>query len=206
MFTIWFRAKTSRVITFEEFQKALEELAPKRFKGQSKEEALQSIYQLIEGKDPTNVGVTVRQPFRNKYLFKVCLYENLEINVDINKRDYTCVQTVLKTASKSVLSIQYMLYTTIERFFFLSFFYFIFFKKFILLFSKDTLNWSKGTVKWYWFLIQINVLSIHQRILKKCIRVSKKLLSRTIIIQSFLKDHVTLKTWAAEHSVLPSQK
>jgi len=101
---------------------------------------LQSIYQLIEGKDPTNVGVTVRQPFRNKYLFKVCLYENLEINVDINKRDYTCVQTVLKTASKSVLSIQYMLYTTIERFFFLSFFLFYFFKKFILLFSKDTLN------------------------------------------------------------------
>ncbi|XP_077085026.1 tubulin polymerization-promoting protein family member 3 [Siphateles boraxobius] len=52
------KAKTSRVITYEEFQKALEELAPKRFKGQSKEEALQSIYQLIEGKDPTNVGVT----------------------------------------------------------------------------------------------------------------------------------------------------
>nr|AAH62530.1 Tubulin polymerization-promoting protein family member 3 [Danio rerio] len=30
------KAKTSRVITYEEFQKALEELAPKRFKGQSK--------------------------------------------------------------------------------------------------------------------------------------------------------------------------
>ncbi|XP_051567080.1 tubulin polymerization-promoting protein family member 3-like isoform X2 [Myxocyprinus asiaticus] len=52
------KSKTSRVITYEEFQKALEELAPKRFKGQSKEEALQSIYQLIEGKEPTNVGVT----------------------------------------------------------------------------------------------------------------------------------------------------
>uniref|UniRef100_A0A3P8YMU3 Tubulin polymerization-promoting protein family member 3 n=1 Tax=Esox lucius TaxID=8010 RepID=A0A3P8YMU3_ESOLU len=36
------KAKTSRVITYEEFQKALEELAPKRFKGQSKEEALWS--------------------------------------------------------------------------------------------------------------------------------------------------------------------
>jgi len=58
---------------------------------------LQSIYQLIEGKDPTNVGVTVRQPFRNKYLFKVCLYENLEINVDINKRDCTnCTQDGIK--------------------------------------------------------------------------------------------------------------
>ncbi|XP_062328097.1 tubulin polymerization-promoting protein family member 3 [Osmerus eperlanus] len=52
------KAKTSRVITYEEFQKALEELAPKRFKGQSKEEALNSVYKLIEGKEPTNVGVT----------------------------------------------------------------------------------------------------------------------------------------------------
>lgn len=52
------KAKTSRVITFEEFQKALEELAPKRFKGQSKEEALKALYDLIEGKEPTNAGVT----------------------------------------------------------------------------------------------------------------------------------------------------
>nr|XP_046197579.1 tubulin polymerization-promoting protein family member 3-like [Oncorhynchus gorbuscha] len=52
------KAKTSRVITYEEFQRALEELAPKRFKGQSKEEALTSVYKLIEGKEPTNVGVT----------------------------------------------------------------------------------------------------------------------------------------------------
>ncbi|XP_062845795.1 tubulin polymerization-promoting protein family member 3 [Trichomycterus rosablanca] len=52
------RAKTSRVITYEEFQKALEELAPKRFKGQSKDEAIQAIHKLIDGKDPTNVGVT----------------------------------------------------------------------------------------------------------------------------------------------------
>ncbi|KAM9493274.1 tubulin polymerization-promoting protein family member 3 isoform 1-T4 [Clarias gariepinus] len=52
------KAKTSRVITYEEFQKALEELAVKRFKGQSKEEALQAIHKLIEGKEPTNVGIT----------------------------------------------------------------------------------------------------------------------------------------------------
>lgn len=62
MYCAWdFRAKSSRVITYEEFQKALEDLALKRFKGQSKEEALQAIHKLIEGKEPTNVGVTVRQ-------------------------------------------------------------------------------------------------------------------------------------------------
>ncbi|KAK2854363.1 hypothetical protein Q5P01_007024 [Channa striata] len=52
------KQKTSRVITYEEFQKALEELASKRFKGQSKDEALQSIHMLVEGKGPTNAGVT----------------------------------------------------------------------------------------------------------------------------------------------------
>lgn len=73
MFIVLFRAKTSRVITYEEFQKALEELAPKRFKNQSKEEALQSIYKLIEGKEPTNVGVTVSQPFENNNLRYFCM-------------------------------------------------------------------------------------------------------------------------------------
>ncbi|XP_037312404.1 tubulin polymerization-promoting protein family member 3 isoform X2 [Pungitius pungitius] len=52
------KQKTSRVVTYEEFQRALEDLAPKRFKGQSKEEALESIYKLVEGREPTNVGVT----------------------------------------------------------------------------------------------------------------------------------------------------
>ncbi|XP_039992291.1 tubulin polymerization-promoting protein family member 3 [Xiphias gladius] len=52
------KQKTSRVITYEEFQRAMQELAPKRFKGQSKEEALQSIFKLVEGREPTNVGVT----------------------------------------------------------------------------------------------------------------------------------------------------
>ncbi|KAM3876802.1 tubulin polymerization-promoting protein family member 3 [Diretmus argenteus] len=52
------KPKTSRVITYEEFQKALVDLAPKRFKDQSKEEAVQSIFQLVEGKEPTNVGIT----------------------------------------------------------------------------------------------------------------------------------------------------
>ncbi|XP_028665178.1 tubulin polymerization-promoting protein family member 3 [Erpetoichthys calabaricus] len=52
------KAKTARVITYAEFQKALEELAPKRFKGKSNEEAIQDIYKLVEGKEPANVGVT----------------------------------------------------------------------------------------------------------------------------------------------------
>ncbi|KAM7405571.1 hypothetical protein PAMP_000012 [Pampus punctatissimus] len=52
------KQKTSRVITYEEFRRALEELAPKRFKGQSKTEALQSICSLVEGREPSNVGVT----------------------------------------------------------------------------------------------------------------------------------------------------
>lgn len=57
---VCFRQKTSRVLSFEDFQRALEALAPKRFKGQSQEEALVSIFSLVEGKEPTNVGVTVR--------------------------------------------------------------------------------------------------------------------------------------------------
>uniref|UniRef100_A0A1A7X833 Tubulin polymerization-promoting protein family member 3 n=1 Tax=Iconisemion striatum TaxID=60296 RepID=A0A1A7X833_9TELE len=52
------KQRTARVITYEEFQQALDELAPKRFKGQSKEEALLSIHKLVEGGEPTNIGVT----------------------------------------------------------------------------------------------------------------------------------------------------
>ncbi|XP_069383425.1 tubulin polymerization-promoting protein family member 3 [Paralichthys olivaceus] len=52
------KQKTSRVITYEEFHRALQELAPKRFKGQSKEEALRSIVALVEGGEPSNAGVT----------------------------------------------------------------------------------------------------------------------------------------------------
>ncbi|KAF3687452.1 Tubulin polymerization-promoting protein family member 3 [Channa argus] len=53
-----FKAKSARVFTFEQFNQALTELAPKRFKGKSKEEALQQLYGLIAGKEPANVGVT----------------------------------------------------------------------------------------------------------------------------------------------------
>lgn len=53
------RGKSARVINYEEFKKALEELAIKRFKGKSKEEAFDAICQLVAGKEPANVGVTV---------------------------------------------------------------------------------------------------------------------------------------------------
>lgn len=89
MFTLWFRAKTSRVITYEEFQKALEDLAPKRFKGQSKEEALESIYKLIEGKEPTNIGVTVRVHF---WIFFKCVntHEYKQISNDLWRIMVSC--------------------------------------------------------------------------------------------------------------------
>ncbi|KAF7688943.1 tubulin polymerization-promoting protein family member 2 [Silurus meridionalis] len=50
--------KTARVITFEQFTQALVELAPKRFKGKSQEEAQQLLYGLIAGKEPANLGIT----------------------------------------------------------------------------------------------------------------------------------------------------
>lgn len=53
------RAKSARVINYEEFKKALEELATKRFKGKTKEEAFDAICQLVAGKEPANLGVTV---------------------------------------------------------------------------------------------------------------------------------------------------
>ncbi|XP_074058545.1 tubulin polymerization-promoting protein family member 3 [Macrotis lagotis] len=52
------KGKTARVINYEEFKKALEELAAKRFKGKSKEEAFDAICKLVAGKEPANVGVT----------------------------------------------------------------------------------------------------------------------------------------------------
>lgn len=52
------KVKSARVITFEQFNQALTELAPKRFKGKSKEESLPQLYALIVGKEPANIGVT----------------------------------------------------------------------------------------------------------------------------------------------------
>lgn len=64
-----FRAKTARVITFEQFTQAMSELAPKRFKGKSQEEAVQLLYGLIAGKEPANIGVTV-SPSQSKQFFE----------------------------------------------------------------------------------------------------------------------------------------
>ncbi|KAJ7421297.1 hypothetical protein WISP_43436 [Willisornis vidua] len=50
--------KSCRTITFDQFKEALQELAKKRFKGKSEEEALQEMYKLIEGKGPVISGVT----------------------------------------------------------------------------------------------------------------------------------------------------
>ncbi|KAJ7995982.1 hypothetical protein DPEC_G00232340 [Dallia pectoralis] len=52
------KAKTARVITFEQFIQAMSELAPKLSKGKSQEEAVQHLYSLIKGKEPVNVGIT----------------------------------------------------------------------------------------------------------------------------------------------------
>lgn len=53
------RGKSCRTITFEQFQEALEELAKKRFKDKSSEEAVREVHRLIEGRAPVISGVTV---------------------------------------------------------------------------------------------------------------------------------------------------
>ncbi|NXU85831.1 TPPP protein, partial [Xiphorhynchus elegans] len=52
------KGKSCRTITFDQFKEALQELAKKRFKGKSEEEAVQEMYKLIEGKGPVISGVT----------------------------------------------------------------------------------------------------------------------------------------------------
>ncbi|KAM8946393.1 tubulin polymerization-promoting protein family member 3 [Pelodytes ibericus] len=52
------KGKTARVINYEEFRKALEELSTKRYKGKSNEEAFESICKLVAGKEPVSTGVT----------------------------------------------------------------------------------------------------------------------------------------------------
>ncbi|XP_057704876.1 tubulin polymerization-promoting protein family member 3-like [Corythoichthys intestinalis] len=52
------KQRTARVITFDEFLQALHELAPKRFKGKSREDAIAAIYKLTEAGEPSKSGVT----------------------------------------------------------------------------------------------------------------------------------------------------
>lgn len=63
------RVKSARVITFEQFTQAMAELATKRFKGKSPEEAVQLLYGLMAGKEPANIGVTVSPSQSNQSVF-----------------------------------------------------------------------------------------------------------------------------------------
>ncbi|KAL0171192.1 hypothetical protein M9458_031503, partial [Cirrhinus mrigala] len=50
--------KSARTITYSQFKEALVELARKRFKDKSSEDAAQEVYKMIEGKSPIISGVT----------------------------------------------------------------------------------------------------------------------------------------------------
>ncbi|XP_076972884.1 tubulin polymerization-promoting protein [Tamandua tetradactyla] len=52
------KGKSCRTITFEQFKEALEELARKRFRDKSREEAVREVQRLVEGKSPVIAGVT----------------------------------------------------------------------------------------------------------------------------------------------------
>lgn len=61
---LWFstsfcRNKSARTITYNQFREALSELARKRFKDKSSEEAAEEVFKMIEGKSPVIAGVTV---------------------------------------------------------------------------------------------------------------------------------------------------
>lgn len=55
------RKKSCRNITYDEFKTALAELARKKYKEKSGEEAEAEIFKLVEGKSPIIAGVTVRR-------------------------------------------------------------------------------------------------------------------------------------------------
>lgn len=59
------RNKSSRTITYSQFKDALGELASKRFKEKSSEDAAREVHKLIEGKSPVISGVTVTSCFIN---------------------------------------------------------------------------------------------------------------------------------------------
>ncbi|XP_076868617.1 tubulin polymerization-promoting protein isoform X1 [Brachyhypopomus gauderio] len=50
--------KSSRTITYNQFREALSELARKRFKDKSSEEAAEEVFKMVEGKSPIIAGVT----------------------------------------------------------------------------------------------------------------------------------------------------
>lgn len=60
LFRPLFRKKSCRNITYDEFKTALTELARKKYKEKSGDEAEAEIFKLVEGKSPVISGVTVR--------------------------------------------------------------------------------------------------------------------------------------------------
>lgn len=60
LFLLYYRKKSSRTITYDEFKAALGELARKKYKEKPGEEAEAEVFKLIEGKSPVISGVTVR--------------------------------------------------------------------------------------------------------------------------------------------------
>lgn len=60
LFHLHFRKKSCRNITYDEFKMALGELARKKYKDKTGEEAEAEVFKLIEGKSPVIAGVTVR--------------------------------------------------------------------------------------------------------------------------------------------------
>uniref|UniRef100_A0A8C6SVG2 Tubulin polymerization promoting protein n=1 Tax=Neogobius melanostomus TaxID=47308 RepID=A0A8C6SVG2_9GOBI len=58
IFCLCFRKKAVRTITYDEFKVALGELARKKYKEKSGEEAEAEVFKLIEGKGPVIAGVT----------------------------------------------------------------------------------------------------------------------------------------------------
>ncbi|XP_075685455.1 tubulin polymerization-promoting protein family member 2 [Rhinoderma darwinii] len=52
------KSKAAHVITYEEFQKALELLSVKRFQEKPATEAIAATHKLVEGKEPANTGTT----------------------------------------------------------------------------------------------------------------------------------------------------
>lgn len=56
----FYRKKSCRNITYDEFKLALGELARKKYKDKTAEEAEAEVFKLIEGKSPIISGVTVR--------------------------------------------------------------------------------------------------------------------------------------------------
>ena len=61
LFHLHYRKKSARNITYDEFKTALAELARKKYKDKTGEEAEAEVFKLIEGKAPVIAGVTVRR-------------------------------------------------------------------------------------------------------------------------------------------------